>query len=59
MGIYIVKWGDTVCSIAKQYGVLSQSIIEANGLRSFDKLVINQTLFIPLGERDRRMIQNN
>ncbi|HEY8804100.1 MAG TPA: LysM peptidoglycan-binding domain-containing protein [Clostridium sp.] len=59
MGIYLVKSGDTVCSIAKQYGVSSQSIIEANGLGHSDQLVINQTLFVPLGKRDRMISPND
>lgn len=59
MGTHLVKSGDTVCSIAKQYGVSPQSIIEANGLGHSDLLVINQTLFVPLGEKDRMMSPND
>lgn len=53
MGVHIVKAGDTVWSIAKRYGVSSQSIIEANRLQNSVQLFINQTLFVPLGEKDR------
>ncbi|MBU3181975.1 GH25 family lysozyme [Clostridium psychrophilum] len=59
MGIHLVKSGDTVCSIAKQYGVSSLSIIEANGLGHSDILVINQTLYVPLGKNDRMMSVND
>ena len=59
MGIHLVKSGDTVWSIAKRYGVSAQSIIEANGLRNPDQLAIEQTLFVPLGERDRMMSPND
>ncbi|GEM_PF-2037781 len=59
MGTHLVKSGDTVWSIAKRYGVSSQSIIEANGLGHSDQLVINQTLFVPLGEKDRMVSSND
>ena len=55
MGVHLVKSGDTVWSIAKLYGVSTQSIIEANGLLNSVQLVKNQTLFVPLGEKDRSM----
>ena len=59
MGIYLVKPSDTVWSIAKQYGISSQSIIEANGLQNSVQLIMNQSLFIPLGEKDRGMSSND
>ena len=55
MGLHLVKSGDTVWSIANQYGVSPQSIIEANGLLNSVQIVIDQTLFVPLGEKDRSM----
>lgn len=56
MGVHLVKSDDTVWSIAYQYGVSPQSIIEANGLQNSVNLVKDQTLFVPLGEKDRRMM---
>ena len=58
MGVHLVKVGDTLWSIAKQYGVSEQSIIEANGLQNSVQLFKDQTLFVPLGEKDRRMSPN-
>ena len=59
MWIYLVEPGDTVLSIAKRYGISSQSIVEANVLQNSDQLFIGQTLFVPLWEMNYRMIPND
>lgn len=44
---YVVKYGDTLSSIAAQYGVTVQQIIDANSLQNPDLLLPGQELIIP------------
>jgi murein DD-endopeptidase MepM/ murein hydrolase activator NlpD len=62
MTVYLVKLGDTIWSIAKKYGVSSQSIIDANGLKNPNKLVVGQTLLVPIvtpGVPTNLLVQRN
>jgi LysM repeat protein len=43
---YIVRWGDTLYSIARRFGTTVEAIKEANGLTS-DFIVVGQELTIP------------
>jgi len=45
--IYLVRWGDSLSSIAAQFGVSVEAIKSANGM-SGDIIVVNQQLIIPL-----------
>ena len=47
---YVVHWGDTLYSIAVQFGVSIEDIMAVNGLAS-DLIVIGQELIIPAGGR--------
>lgn len=55
MRIYVVRPGDSVWSIARNFGVTPESIISANGLGSSPDLVVGQTLVIPSMERAYRV----
>jgi LysM repeat protein len=44
--VYVVRWGDTLLSIATQFGVTVEAIKVANGL-SGDIIVVGQNLVIP------------
>lgn len=46
MVIYVVKLGDTIYTIAAQYGVSAAKIIEENQLTNADNLVTGQTIVI-------------
>jgi lysozyme len=46
---YSVETGDTIASIAAQFGVAPESIIERNGLAQASPLVVDQILIIPIG----------
>ena len=46
--IYIVRWGDTLFSIAQRFGVTVDAIKQANGLTS-DFIIVGQELAIPGG----------
>lgn len=46
MEIYVVKRGDTVNAIARQYGVPLSQLLQDNGLMEPDRLVVGQTLVI-------------
>lgn len=48
--IYVVKKGDNLLSIAKQYGVTAEAIQEANGILDPRRLQIGQELVIPMDE---------
>ncbi len=48
MVIYVVKQGDSIYTIARNYGVSPAEIIQANGLTNPDRLVIGQALAIPI-----------
>jgi len=45
---YVVRWGDTLFSIAQRFGVTVDAIKQANGLTS-DFIVVGQELIIPGG----------
>jgi LysM repeat protein len=48
--IYVIKKGDTLLAIARQYGVTVQALQEINGITDPRRLRINQELIIPLKE---------
>ena len=47
---YSVQPGDTIESIAEQFGILAESIIERNGLAHASPIIVDQILIIPLAE---------
>ncbi|MCR2821570.1 LysM peptidoglycan-binding domain-containing protein [Lederbergia panacisoli] len=49
MIIYVVKRGDTLWSIGNQYGGTAQQIATANQLPNPNKLLVGQSLVIPIG----------
>jgi spore germination protein len=49
--IHVVKLGDNIYGIAKQYGVTPESIISTNQLENPSQLVVGQTVVIPQGQR--------
>ena len=51
MNIYVVKPGDSLWSIARNFGVSMQRINEVNKLYEIPRLVIGQALVIPSTER--------
>ncbi|PRR81322.1 LysM peptidoglycan-binding domain-containing protein [Clostridium luticellarii] len=55
MNIYVVRSGDSVWSIARRFGVAPSSIIDANGLRAEESLIVGQSLVIPTSERAYRV----
>jgi LysM repeat protein len=46
-GIHIVRPGDTLTSIALQYGISTQALMAANNLRDPDFIYVGQRLVIP------------
>ncbi len=50
MEIYVVGQGDTVNSIAAEYGVTAESIIQNNQIRNPQSLVVGQALLILTGQ---------
>ncbi|MCW5851339.1 MAG: LysM peptidoglycan-binding domain-containing protein [Anaerolineae bacterium] len=44
---HVVKWGETVSSIARWYGVTAQAIINANSLHAPYTIYTGQSLYIP------------
>ena len=46
-GVYTVAPGDTVCGIAKRYGVKCRALLAANGLTSGSVLSVGRRLVIP------------
>jgi len=44
---YVVKWGDTLYSIARRFGVTVNAIVAANGLTNPNFIRVGQTLIIP------------
>ncbi len=55
MRIYVVRPGDSVWSIAKNYGVTNKSIIDTNGLEPSAKLAVGQSLVIPTSQKAYRV----
>ena len=45
--LYIVKKGDTLWKIAKQYGSTIEDIVRTNGIEDKNKISVGQKLFIP------------
>jgi spore germination protein len=56
MIIHVVRRGDSVYSIARQYGVSPASIITSNELKNPDQLVVGQTLVILEGSRTHTVV---
>lgn len=48
-GIHIVTYGDTLSKVAGHYGISSETLVEANGLRNANHVWIGQRLRIPGG----------
>ena len=46
-GVYVVRRGDTLYSIARRYGTNVQAIVHANGLRNSNYIWVGQRLTIP------------
>jgi LysM repeat protein len=46
-GVYIVREGDSPASIAEQFGISSQELMEANGITDPTTLRVGQELMIP------------
>ncbi len=46
-GVYIVKVGDTLYSIARQYGTTAWAIAQANGIYNLNYIYVGQRLRIP------------
>jgi len=46
---YTVRWGDTLCSIARSYGTTVQAIAQANGISNTSFIHGGQVLCIPSG----------
>lgn len=46
---YVVKWGDTLYSIARRFGVTVNAIVAANGLTNPNFIRVGQVLIIPGG----------
>ncbi len=44
---YVVQAGDTLSSIAQQFGVTVQQIVDANAIEDQNVIVLGQTLKIP------------
>lgn len=51
MIIYVIKPGDSIYSIAKQYGVTPEAIIAVNQLPNPSQLVVGQSIVVPQGQR--------
>ncbi|SHI59991.1 glycoside hydrolase family 18 protein [Lutispora thermophila] len=52
MTVYVVKRGDTLWSIARQFGVSINAIVETNGIEDLSHLVVGQSLVIPKEARN-------
>ncbi len=47
--VHVVRWGDTLFSIANRYGTTMNAIMAANGMRNANFIYIGQRLVIPTG----------
>lgn len=47
--VYVVKRGDILGTIAREYGTTTQALMEANGIRARDRIYIGRKLKIPSG----------
>ena len=45
--LYIVKKGDTLWNIAKEFGSTVEDIVKANGIENPDVIQIGEKLYIP------------
>lgn len=45
--VYVVNWGDSLSSIARDYGTTAETLVSANGLPSADAISAGQRLIIP------------
>lgn len=57
MHIHVVKPGDSVWTLSRHFGVPSQAIVEGNRLIHPDRLVVGQTLVIPVDRQPSGVIQ--
>ena len=48
-GVHVVQPGDTLTSIAEQYGTTVQALVEANAIEDPDVIAVGQELTIPGG----------
>ncbi|MGE5601885.1 MAG: LysM peptidoglycan-binding domain-containing protein [Nitrososphaerales archaeon] len=48
-GTHVVRSGETLASIAKQFGVSTAALANANGISNPDRIWVGQTLVIPSG----------
>lgn len=46
---YVVKWGDTLYSIAPRYGTTVSVLVSLNGLANPNYIYVGQTLYLPCG----------
>jgi LysM repeat protein len=46
--LYKIKNGDTVCSIAKKFGITIEMILKANKNKSPKQLTVGDTLRVPI-----------
>lgn len=49
--IYVIKPGDSIYSVAKQYGVTPEVLISVNQLANPEQLIIGQSIVVPQGQR--------
>ncbi len=47
--VHVVRWGETLYSIARRYGTCVQAIVRANGLWNPNYIWAGQRLYIPCG----------
>jgi LysM repeat protein len=45
--VYVVRWGDTLSAIARQFGVSPWAIAEANRITNLNRIYTGQRLVIP------------
>jgi LysM repeat protein len=48
-GVHVVRWGETLYSIARRYGTCVQAIVRVNGLWNPNYIWAGQRLRIPCG----------
>jgi murein DD-endopeptidase MepM/ murein hydrolase activator NlpD len=46
-GPYVVRWGDTLSSLSRRFGVPVQGLAEANGITDPNRIVAGRTLTVP------------
>jgi spore germination protein len=51
MIVYVIKPGDSIYSIAKQYNVTPEALISTNQLANPTQLIVGQSLVVPQGQR--------